>query len=241
MRLAFLVRAVLAAAALASVGLVATPAAAKCMMPGPTLAPASGTVPPNPVLHLLVPARVATHSLPRVVARLADRQVPVTVTADTAAGDLHTYRIVVTAAVAGPLRLALLDADGADARTWTFTIDPKWQPPPTTTPRIAITHENTRWTCSHQRTRNLRFAGTAAAYRVVFADDEASVVLPADPGDYFRTSVAPQTDINLALGHVSCFGHTLEWSTTRRATIRALLPDGSEPPVTRAPLALPPP
>jgi hypothetical protein len=57
MRLAFLVRAVLAAATLASVGLVASPAAAKCMMPGPTLAPAFGTVPPNPVLHLLVPAR----------------------------------------------------------------------------------------------------------------------------------------------------------------------------------------
>jgi hypothetical protein len=75
----------------------------------------------------------------------------------------------------------------------------------------------------------------------VFADDETSLVLPADPGGYFRTSNFPPTDVDLALGHVSCFGHTLEWSRTRQATIRALLPDGSEPPVTRAPIALPPP
>lgn len=240
--LPLLVRTVLAAAALALVGLTASPAAAKCMMPGAVLAPAFGTVPINPVLHLMVPARTTNPPLPRVVAHRGDKQVPVTVTADTASGDLRTYRVVITAA-AGPLKVDLLDAQGTVLRSWTFTVDPHWQPPKVTTAAIKVTHEASSWTCSHTRTRNLRFAGTAAAYRVVLADTAAktSIVVPADPGAYFHTPLVPPTDVDLALGHVSCFGDTHEWTVDKVATVHALLPDGSEQPVSRAPVVLAPP
>lgn len=237
-----LVRTVLAATALTVVGLVAAPAAAKCMMPGAVLAPAFGSVPVNPVLHLIFPSRSPNPPLPRIVAHRGAKQVPVTVTADTASGDLRTYRVVITAA-AGPLKVELLDAQSAVLRTWTFTIDRHWQPPPVTAAAVTVTHEASSWTCSHTRTRNLRFTGNAAAYRVVLADAAAntSIVVPADPGDYFRTPVLPPTAIDLALGHVSCFGDTLEWTADKQATIHALQPDGSEQPVTRAPVLLAPP
>jgi hypothetical protein len=250
MRLALLVRIALATASLAGVTLVAVPAAAKCMMPGPALAPATGTVPPSPVLRLLVPSRSDNPPLPRVVARLSGKQVPVTVTVDTAAGDLRAYRVVVTASGAGPLAVDLLDAQGAVIRTWTLEVDPKWQPPAPTAARVAVTHETSSWTCSHTRTRNLRFAGTAAAYRVVLADAPAdksttSVIVPADPTAFFSYYTAPRTppvtDVDLALGHVNCFGHTLEWTSDKQATILALWPDGSEQPVTRTPVRLAPP
>lgn len=240
--LPLLVRTVLAAAALTAVGLAAPPAAAKCMMPGAVLAPASGSVPVNPVLHLMVPTRTANPPLPRVVAHRGDKQVPVTVTADTASGDLRTYRVVITAA-AGPLKVELLDAQGTVMRSWTFTVDPHWQPPKVTTAAVTVTHDVSSWTCSHTRTRNLRFTGTAAAYRVVLADAAAktSIVVPADPGDYFHTPLAPPTDVDLALGHVNCFGDTLEWTVDKIATVHALLPDGNEQPVSRAPVVLAPP
>lgn len=238
-----LLRATLAVATLTTVALTAPPVAAKCMMPGPLLAPASGIVPTNPVLHLLLPGRAQNPPLPRVVARLGDRQVPVTVTADTAAGDLRTYRVVITAAT-GPLTVELLDARTSNIqRSWTFTVDPRWQPPPTTTTTVHVSHEASSWTCSHTLTRNLRFTGTAAAYRVVLADaaHKASIVLPAEPDDYFRAPSAASTDIDLALGHVSCFGDTYEWTADKLATIHALQPDGSEPQVTRAPVVVAPP
>lgn len=246
-----LVRVLLATATLAAISLPSAPAAAKCMLPGPALSPAAGTVPAKPVLRLLMPGHRAS-GLPRIVAHLGGKQVPVTVTADNAHGDLRAYRIVVTAGTAGPLVVSLLDDHGATARTWTLQVDPRWRPPTTAAATVDIGHENTRWTCSHQRTRNLRFRGARVAYRVVLADTPAdlgadrttSVIVPADTTEFFRAPIAdsePVHDIDLALGHVSCLGDTLEWSRGQHARIYALWPDGSEQPVTRAPLHLDPP
>lgn len=231
--------------------LTALPAAAKCMLPGPALTPGAGTVPAKPVLRLLMPARGAPDGLPRVIARLAGKQVPVTVTADTAAGDLRAYRVVVTAATAGELEISLQNDHGDTTRTWTLAVDPRWRPPASSSAAIAVSRQASRWTCSYQHTRNLRFHGAAAAYRVVLADSAAdltsdrttSVVVPADTAAFFHAAAPdlPQRDIDLALGHVSCLGHTLEWTRAKHVDIYALWPDGSEQSVTRAPLRLTPP
>ncbi|MBL9103475.1 MAG: hypothetical protein JNL82_21190 [Myxococcales bacterium] len=133
-RLARLLRFVLVLAALPLVALTALPAAAKCMLPGPALTPGAGTVPARPVLRLLMPARGAPDGLPRVIARLGGKQVPVTVTADTAAGDLRAYRVVVTAATAGKLEISLQNDHGDTTRTWTLAVDPRWRPPASKAP-----------------------------------------------------------------------------------------------------------
>lgn len=243
----------LGASAVATIAFTATPAAAKCMLPGPALTPGAGIVPAKPVLRLLMPSRSAPAGLPRVIARLGGKQVPVTVTADTAAGDLRAYRVVVTAAVAGKLEISLQDDQGNATRTWSLHVDPRWRPPASAAASVDITREASRWTCSYQQTRNLRFRGSAAAYRVVLADsaaaltdaDTTSVVVPSDTREFFHSAPhddeAPLRDVDLALGHVSCFGHTLEWTRDKHANIYALWPDGSEQPVTRAPLRLTPP
>jgi hypothetical protein len=116
---------------------------------------------------------------------------------------------------------------------------------------IQIGHEVSQWTCSHTRTRNLHFAAAAWAYRVVAAP--TAQALAAGQGKAFVVPRALEqmwgydvgrisTTASLALGHANCFGPTFDWSGGAVvATVLALLPDGSETPVTATPLAIDPP
>jgi hypothetical protein len=246
------VRGVLVGVGLVGAGLWAAPVAAKCMLPMPTMAPADGAVPAQPVLRLILPVHDPKAPPPRLVARIAGAEVPVTVTLDTAIADLRSYRVAIAAPAAGVLEVELRDAADAVLRDWRFTIDPTWRAPATARSTVSVTRDAYQWTCSHQQTRDLRFTGAAAAYRVVLTDvvdgTVTTVVLPATAGEFFGYRVrggqvrTPDDEaVVLALGHVSCLGSTLEWTADKLARVYALWPDGSELPVTREPVPLSPP
>jgi hypothetical protein len=240
-------------AILLGIGSVPGTAEAKCARASGTIAPATGKIPKKPVLRLLLPEWQANEykGLPTLRARSKGAIVPITVRPDTIASGLRTYRLDVGATTAGALDVELLDSAGGIDGTWSYEIDPTWAAPTTSTAAITTSHEVSAWTCSHTRTTSLHFAANAWAYRVVAATSAdllakgktKSFVLPRateqlwgwDPAKIAATS-------SVALGHVSCFGDTFDWTSTFVvADVFALQPDGSEQKVNVAPLVLPAP
>jgi hypothetical protein len=233
-------------------GLAGT-AHAKCARSQPGLAPPAGKVPANPVLWLFLPSWRAPEAagLPRLRATAGGGSVPVHIEADTKAENLNTYRVQVSASRAGALAVELLDDQGEVVRRWSLEVDPAWRAPAQKADRVTVGHEVSQWTCSHTRTRNLHFPAAAWAYRIVAAPTREALakgqgrafVLPRaieQLWGYDPAQMAAQA--NVALGYASCFGDTFDWSGGAVvATVVALLPDGSQQPVTDTPLALDPP
>jgi hypothetical protein len=235
----------LAATALA----VAPEANAKCMRPGFVLAPGTGSVPAKPVLELMVPEGWATEvgARPTLVSRTPAQQVAIVARPDTSAPGLSTYRVEITGAVAGPLDLALVDAAGATLEAWTLEVDPGWKAPPSSSATVKIGHTSSRWTCSHTSTANLSFLGTAWAYRVVAASSRRDLargathafVVPRSMQLFFgRPASGAIPEVNVELGYADCFGETFTWAGAVVANVFALLPDGTEQPVTSAPILI---
>lgn len=232
------------AVALAALALsVAVPAHAKCGFPAEViLAPGAGVVPPNPVLRMFVNLIAP----PTLVARSNGVVVPVTVHRDGAASAFDAYRVEVHGAGPGPLELRV--QSGAAAQSWSLDVDATWRAPPNSRAPIAVTKTNTHWACSFQSTRNLGFAGAAAAYRLVAADSSAAlaagqgrqIVLPHDPAQLWGGAVQERAD--LQLGSLDCLGDTFSWGKHGVwFKVFALLTDGSEQPVTGAPILIMPP
>jgi hypothetical protein len=244
---------------------LASPADAKCEYPEPILAPDSGVVPPNPVLTMLVPAgepRGASRPTlppPTLVALSNGVAVPVTVRADSQSPALDAYRIEVRGAGPGRLVIQLFDTPrdaqqaaysraGTLSKSWSLDVDAAWRRPAGSSAPIVASRTDTLWQCSHQTTRDLRFAGSAAAYRVVAADSPADfatgktrqAVLPHDPEQIW--SPAKPGSADLALGYVDCFGESFAWGKGPAwIKVLALLPDGSEQAVNGAPIQVMPP
>ena len=228
-------------------------AQAKCALPSPALSPPAGKVPPNPVLWLLLPAWYARTpgDPPRLRATAKGKSVDLRTQSDTSTESLRTYRIEVSASVAGPLTVELLDEQNEAVRSWSLTIDPAWRAAKSLPRPVVVGHEVSRWTCSHTRTRNLHFDAAAWAYRIVAAPSrealtqgrgQAFVVPRAMEQMWGYDAARISSKARLALGHANCFGPTFDWrGGAVFATVLALLPDGSEQPVTAAPLLLDPP
>jgi hypothetical protein len=219
------------------------------MRPSVLLTPSWGKVPATPVLELMVPTDRATElgGAPRLVSRTPGQQVTIAIKPDTTAAGLLTYRVEVSGAVAGPLELSLVGASGPTSDSWTLDVDPAWVAPPPAVAPVPVTHAAASWTCSHTRTANLSFDGAAWAYRVVTASSKGDLdqgktrafVVPRSMGLFFRrASSGPPPDVNVELGFSNCFGDTFDWAGSVIADVFALLPDGSEQRVTRAPVAI---
>lgn len=225
-------------------------AQAKCALPSPALSPPAGKVPPNPVLWLLLPAWQARQpeDQPRLRATARGKSVALRTQSDTITESLRTYRIEVSASVAGPLTVELLNEQNESTHSWALTIDPAWRAPKNLPGPVVVGHEVSQWTCSHTRTRNLHFDAAAWAYRIVAAPSrealtqgqgQAFVVPRAMEQMWGYDAARISAKASLALGHANCFGQTFDWrGGAIFATVLALLPDGSEQPVTAAPLLL---
>jgi hypothetical protein len=218
------------------------------------LAPASGMVPQNPVLWLFLPTAQAKQYvfLPRIRATLngTGPGVAVGVTPEAAGDDLAAYRVQVVAGAAGPLKIDLLNDQSAVVRSWSLQVDSSWKAPSGSIAKIKVSREQGGRSCTPTRTRNLHFPASAAAYRIVVgavADGGApgsskGFVLPRalDPL-WGREESRNGGSANLALGYANLFGDTFDGSHGADITVLALLPDGSEQPVTRKPLKVLPP
>jgi hypothetical protein len=226
-------------------------AQAKCAPPAPVMAPWSGTVPPHPVLELLVPdwgSYEAQQTPPRVVVKAASGAVSkVVVKSDTVAPALKTFRVEIGAVPAGALQVDLLDDAGKTVRSWSYVVDSGWKRPAGSLATVATHQVHQSWTCSDTQTTNLTFDGAAAAYRVVAAKSAAdfaagrtkSFAVPRAMGTFWESASSSMPPVDLELGQANCFGGTFEWSATGMvAEVRALLPDGTEQPVTNKPIAI---
>lgn len=100
-----------------------------------------------------------------------------------------------------------------------------------------------RWTCSHQSTIDLALSVDAPAYRVEWAETaedwangrHRSVILPPDLARFFGQAGGSR----LQLGYVNCMGATLEWKTPQIwVGVSALMSDGTQTPLARAPARL---
>lgn len=228
---------------------VSAPAAAKCMSPSAVLIPSSGKVPVGAKLRLLLPAWAGKNKSPTLVVRAASKTIPVVTTRlDTAPGNLDAYLVQVGTSGAGPMTVELQGKSGAVDASWSLEVDAGWKAPVLAKVTPTLARISTSWTCSHELSRQLTFAGVAEGYRVVTAATKAdladpkkttSVYLPSAPGAFFGRSLSPITTADLRLGFLNCFGETFQFSTTPVwGEIRALLPDGSEPVVSAAPVQI---
>jgi hypothetical protein len=235
----------------AAVVAVAPEAQAKCAPPAPVMAPWSGTVPPRPVLELLVPdwgVYEAQHMPPHVVAKVGSGATPtVVVKSDTVAPAVKTFRVEIGTVPAGPLQVDLLDDAGKTVRSWSYVVDPGWKRPAGSLATVATHQVHSRWTCSETQTTNLTFDGAAAAYRVVAANSAAdfaagrtkSFVVSRAMDIFWESASSSVKPVDLELGLANCFGGTFEWSAASMvAQVRALLPDGTEQPVMDKPISI---
>jgi len=226
---------------------VVEPASAKCMMPSSALVPASGKVPAGAKLRLLVPQYSRAAKPPVVTAKVGNKSIPaLVVRLDTAPAALDAYLVQLGVSAAGPLVVELQGASGGVVGTWNLEVDGGWKAPAVAKETPKVGHVVSSWTCSHERSRQLAFTGGADGYRIVLAAKKGdlsdpkktqSVYLPSSPLAFFGSK--PVASADLRLGYMNCFGETYEFPTsTMWAEIRALLPDGSEPVVTAAPIAV---
>lgn len=237
-------------AAAASVLAITQVADAKCGPPSPVMAPWSGSVPARPVLELLVPdwgTYEGQQMPPHIAAKDASGvAATVTVKADTAASGLKTFRVEIGAAQPGPLQVELLDDKGARVRSWSYVVDAGWKPPAGSLASVGTHQVHESWTCSETQTTNLTFDGGAAAYRIVAAKSAAdlaagrtqSFVVPRAMSTFWEDAAAAALPpVDLELGRANCFGDTFDWSKGDVvAQVRALLPNGTEQPVTDKPI-----
>lgn len=230
----------------AATATVSGSAQAKCMMPSPALVPPSGKIPSGAKLRLLVPQFTSVKKPLTVTARLGNKSVPVVVTKlDTPPAELDAYLVQLGVSAPGAPTLELPTQYGST--TWSLDVDPGWKAPAIAKETPTVGHVVTSWTCSHERSRQLAFKGGVDGYRVLlgqkkedFADPKKlqSVYLPSSPRAFFGAPIGSST-ADLRLGFLNCFGETYTFTTTTMlAEVRALLPDGTEPVVTPAPISV---
>lgn len=229
--------------------LAATSAAAMCMGPGVFLAPAAGTaLPENPTLFLFVPS---FRQVPEVTARTEEGERPVTVSALSTGPALTSYQIRIEVEAGSVLSVHMRDPRRkSDVTVSRFAVVPSLQSGTEPVTILVTEAEIFHWTCSFQKTQNIRLSEPAApAYRVEWSRTVAaygsglqqSVVVPATMLAFFDPAEAaayPQPV--LELGHVNCFGNTLEWpgEDPLYVGITALQTDGTERQVTDVPMRL---
>jgi hypothetical protein len=211
-------------------------AEAKCAMPGVRFEPPEGAVPTSPVLRLFVPPYWAPASPTVTATDATGKKLAATLVMESKSEAFATYRLGLSAAANGTLRVRFVDKTGGDHDA-EYTVNSAWKAPAIPSPKIAVTRTQSSWTCSHQLTRNLVFANVAPAYRVTFTvmkngKDNGSVVLPANTSSMFG-AYPTGGNANLSLGYVNCMGSTYGWSTGVFARVEALLPDGSETMIAR--------
>lgn len=221
------------------------------MMPRSFLAPATGaTLPEHPRLFLFVPS---FYGEPTVTASTEKGESRVGMKEIATSPGLTTYQIDVWVEAGNTLTVRVQD--------------PKWETEiseseftvvesiPSSKAPITIRDIDTEissWTCSFQKTHNLRLSHAAPAFRVEWSKTQSdytsgkreTVVVPSHMMSFFDrgrsvATVAPTVE----LGHVNCFGHTLQWAASDPLVvgITALFPDGTEQVVTTSPLRLYPP
>jgi hypothetical protein len=214
----------------------------KCANPdSDLLLPPNGSVPPKPVLTLLT-----GQAPPPLVALLGGVKVPLTVRPDAKAWGI--FRVEIDATTPGLLEVGYSIPWGA-SKKWFFAVDPGWKPPQAAAAPISVQRVKKQWTCSHTLERKLVFAHPAWAFRVVAAGSAAElasgatreVVLPRSMSAFWDQSVN-ESEVALELGYSDCYGDTFDWKRGPVVLqVRAMLPDGSEQPVTATPLAVAPP
>jgi hypothetical protein len=213
----------------------------KCPNPRTILLPPNGNVPPKPVLILLT-----GWDPPPLVARVNGVKVPLTVRPDPRAWGTH--RVEIDATTPGLLEVGYSIPWGR-SETWLFTVDPSWKPPQAAAASISVQRVKDEWRCSHTLERKLVFMHPAWAFRVVAAGSAAElasgatreVVLPRSMDAFYHDRLKGSEAV-LELGDVGCYGPTFDWKQGPVVLqVRALLPDGSEQPVTATPLAVAPP
>lgn len=238
------------------VGALAASASAECAMPRTFLSPATGaSLPADPVLYVFSPQwhdEAPVISVHRIDTG-EDEEVEAKVELVSESGAFRVHRVQVD--LDEPSANIGLEVVGPyetlEAR---YLLNAGWKPTAARTVEITSqTHDSLMWTCSYQNSLNLELDAPtdAVAFRVEWASTEddfkagkrESVVLPTSMSTFFsRDESAAATKPVLELGHANCQGFTFRWADESDAAIAAgvvaLLPDGTETPLTDAPTLL---
>lgn len=190
------------------------PADARCAQP-PVQFSAAGdaahpaTVPAEPQVYLFAPTFGD-----REVSRVETSVGTVTLSPLSAVGDFRAYAVKLVNAPAGrTVTLRAFDDERELASTVLRTARPQPRDDAAEPLRVVgITSEYRRWSCSHQRTRNLELSRAAPMYRVEWARTRQDYLDGkrehlALPG----VGVWSRGERTIELGHVNCAGHTFRF------------------------------
>ena len=227
---------------------------ASCMSPQPFLAPASGaTLPADPVVFLFVPEGLYGSPQVTMAIDVASAGSAVTHQVEQVSHNpaFTTYRIGLAARETKDLKIAVtFDLGGHPLRSYEgrYRVAASLPEPVRTARRLAPpAYEHSSWTCSYQSTWNLETSVDAPAYRIEWAQSledyqagqRSSVVLPGHVRRFWTEDRRPPGRPKVELGHLDCMDHTLVWPGPRIwVGVWALLPDGSEVPLTDEPIPL---
>jgi hypothetical protein len=218
---------------------------AYCIPPEPTVLPANGTVPPQPVLYAFIPLHRDLHAGHFVVEGAEASIEPV---AETPAYDVVRIRVRArdpghrftvhwspsngSYAFGANLGRSRTSANnGHSGRRFFYKVGAA--PPPNRTRVVGVTRNTFRWMCSSEDVIRLKFESTAIAYRVAWADD-STTILPGDVGalwNPYRDYGSPSRVTATELGSINCLRDSVapEALARQRAfELYALYADGSE-------------
>jgi hypothetical protein len=225
----------------------------KCAGAHAVVSPPNGSaVPIDPTLYFFWPRRDSEP--PKVRARIdGGATLPIEQTVIAKTDSFTAYRLRVKTSRPGAILIELPQREYYwGPQSWRYQVSAEWQRP-TASPADALKvhSESYRWTCSYQQSQNLRLPGHAAAYRLaIFQAGGAKgapaqeLVVPSHMRHFFERQDKPNPadSDEIELGFINCFGPTFVWQGKPiEVEVFALFPDGSESPVSRAPMRVEPP
>ena len=219
-----------------SLAIFAGPLHAKCASPMAFVSPSPAVrLPPDPTLYLFVPRWFEVSGL----VAADDRDQPLPMDVEPADGT-PSYRVFRLKVHTGASSSFVITSANDDLLPHEYSVAPGWTAASSKGLRLLeVEHERHRWTCSYQRTANLKVEDRGpAAYRVEWSDSREeyldgarrSAVFPPAMDRFFLgwSGQEPGVDV-IQLGHVDCLGLTLEFSDAPRYVgVVALYPDGTE-------------